>query len=163
MSSILPTNSNPKENQPSIIGSVARGSLKIAQAGGLAVGGVALMMIGLGGAYVTTTKIKEFYFDEHNKNDLQGYRGYREFPGFENGCKWMCSQAYTYFKWPPENSEFCKSMADKPFSQQEGAFAAASLVTSMGLSSICYLASLYSFLGGLSLMGRSIEVFTSIL
>ena len=178
--SVLPTTHpiNTSENQPSFVGSVARGSFKLAQAGVLAVGGVGLMMAGVGGAYVTSIKIKEFYFDKNyrppseqptqpptkeNEGTESSYTGYREFPGFITGCEWICKTSTDNIGWPVANTTFCESMADKPFAKQETSFAAAALVSSLGLSATCYLGSLYCFLAGASMVNRSVEVFTSIL
>lgn len=151
-------NAQKTDSSTSYIGSFTRGSLKLAQATTLAVAGVGLMIAGVGGAYLTTVKLNQFYFEEGDNA-----QGYGDIPGFVNLCEKTTEFMHSKTGFPEQDSKFCESIGEKPFADQEGIYGPASLATTLGLSALSYIGSLYSFLGGMSLVSRSIETFTSIL
>lgn len=179
--SILPV-TQPKENEgPTIIGSLARGTFKITQATVLAVSGVGLMCLGGAGIALTLDRGYHFY---------KGSEGLKDFPGFGTTCNYSCSHIDSFFGSTPSSSQtnqapsqegatssessqsdlpetlcyqFCESLLNKPFTEQSGLFKPAALITTFGTGTLTLLGSTYAFLGGVSLIGKSFEVFTSIL
>ncbi len=147
-----------QKNSTTFLGSVAKGTFKLGQATTLAVSGVSLMVIGVGGAYLTTVKLQQFFL-----NEGEDAKGFEDIPGFTHACKNITKFLHVKTGYPEQDSEFCESLGSKPFAEQEGMYGPASLASVLGASSLSYLGSLYSFLGGMSLVNQSIEVFTSIL
>ncbi len=151
-----------KPVQSTFIGSISRGAFKIASATTLAVAGTGLMVTGIYGAYLTSIKVNGFFFAEG-----EAAKGFGDVPGFNKTCSWSCEKLNIQFNLPELGEEgalppFCESIGSKAFNQQ-GSYGPAALATAIGTSSLSYIASLYAFLGGASLIGQSVEVFSSIL
>lgn len=144
------------KNSPTILGSVARGTFKVAQALTLGFSGVLCMTGGVYLANLTTVKVNQFYFEKEDKA-----AGYGDIPGFANGCEWLSNFSNEKFGFPQKDSLFCKNISTKPFAKQEGLDGPASLAASLALTSSSYLLSLYLVIGGFTLIGRSFEIITS--
>lgn len=142
----------------SILGSATRGTFKIGQAATLAVSGVLLTVVGAVLAYGTTTKLRDFYYSEGDQA-----RGYADVPGFTTACTKITNYSHIKLGYPEQDSKFCESLSEKPFAEQEGIYGPAALAATLGASSLSLITSLYATLGGVSLVVKSVEVFSSIL
>ena len=142
-----------REN-PGIVGRVARGTFRIGQSLTLLTAGVGFVIAGTASAYLTALKLQDFYYSEEGQG-----KGYGDVPGFMTVCT-KCTN-FTHIKtgFPEQNSTFCESMGEKPFSEQEGMFGPATLAASLGGSALVFITSLYTGLAGCAMIGKSWTVF----
>lgn len=143
------------QSQSSIIGSLAKGTFKLAHATTLAVSGVGLMMIGGYSSYLLYQQTNKFYWAEGDKAG-----GYADIPGFNKTCTALTEFIHRQTGYPEPDSPFCDTLGSKPFDEQ-GIYGPAALASSLGISLLGSLAALYTFLGGVALIGKSVDVYTS--
>lgn len=151
----LPTYSSKSRNT-SIIGNALWGCLKIGEATVLAVTGVALIAIGAYSAHRIYKETDDFYFAQEGQGN-----GLNSLPNFDQSCRSISDYLHQKFSYPDKDSTFCQEIGSKPFDQLNKEIQGAALIIPASGAVLGSFGSLYLMLGGIALLGRSFEVYTS--
>lgn len=138
-----------RNNNSSILGSLAKGSLKIVEKTGCVLGGVSLITLGCATFAFTTFKVYQF--------GIENSAGLGDVPQFKKTCDFGSELLNSKFNWPGVNSTFCEEISNAPFSELPLSHKPAAAVAAIGLSLLSYTASLHMMVAGTNLITRSFE------